>query len=232
MTPTDVKVIVAARGHKDVSTAGTDDDTHVNYWLRQAIRYVQQVNDWPCHKTIFSITLTADDYDYDLTTLLTRFRKIDGSSVRSNKRFYAWVDEIEEIDAQLGPAWKDSASGGGTPQFASLMGQQLILAQKPDAAFVASNPTVDGYYFMGEDVTSASWLTTELKLYEDFFDDIIEMALIYGLQQEDDSEFRSQMSYWVNHRLPGLRGYDPTVLSNEVISGPDLWVEGSSERAY
>jgi|ETNvirenome_6_85_1030632.scaffolds.fasta_scaffold01043_3 hypothetical protein len=238
--PEDIRPHIGDRVHKDVSTTGTDDYLHVTRWIIQAGYHLQRINDWTCHKQEFSLTLTAGTYAYAYTdtvwdgAALVRPRKLQVDSIRrvnSNKRLI-WRDEAEEIDRDLGGNWKDSASANTVSDYASLRGNSLIIAGKPSSDYVSSHPTLEGYYYRGEDFDSSGgdWETTDFAFHSDFFMDHVDLCIIFGMQQEDESEFRTMLAHWDRTRLPELRGYDPTPHSDEQIHVVDWYgaVEGES----
>jgi len=225
--PSDVRSHVGGRVHKDVSSSTGDDYTDVTLWIVQAARYLQRVNDWTCHKEEFSLTLTASTYIYPFSSAvwssaaLTRPRKIQGDSIRpiGTNNNLRWVDEIEEIGRLLGGQWRDSATGDVVPKYATSRSNSLIVAGKPSAAFIADFATLEGYYFQSEqlDTSSTDWETTDFAFHEDFFMDLVDLSVTFGLQQEDESEFRTMLQQWNQVRLPELRGYDETPHSDEQL---------------
>ena len=239
--PEDIRDHIGDRTHKDVDDSGTDDYVHVTRWMVQAGRHLQRVNDWSCHKEEFSLTLSEGVYKYAYAAAvwggaaLVRPRKFQGDSIRpvNTKRTLKWRDEIEEIDRGLGGQWRDSATANTTPQFVSMMGNQLIVAGKPSAGFIADFATLEGYYYLSEDfVTSGDdWETTDFKFYDDFFMDHVDLCIIFGMQQEDESEFRTMLAHWDRTRLPELRGYDPTPHSDEQLNRVG-WVAEGENRIY
>jgi len=231
-TGQDIMGSVAVRAHKDVSTAGSDDDSDVKEWTKQAILHVQKADDWRCHKAAWSLTtattpaLAAGTYAYNLRTLLSNFRKLQGDSVRYGAHRVEWKETPEQIDRTLGPAWKDGTESGG-PDLCTMMGPNLWLAPNPSASWIADYGTagVAGYYYAGEDVTSADWEDVDLLFPDDFYIDLVNVAMIYALQTEDDSAFQVLLSQWEQAGLTRLRGYDDVPLGREPVRVP-RWARG------
>ena len=231
MTPTQIKTAVALRAQKDISQSGSDDDDDVKSAVISAIRHITGScgQDWPCQKKEFTLSssttpaLTAGTYAYAMRTLLSDFRKPQSDSIRYGNTLLEWVDQIEEIDRRLGPQWKDSSASNGTPRYVTMLNNNLILAGKPSSSFVSNE--VKGYYYAREALStsdSATWLTTDLMLYEDLFFFVVELSLVFLLQQEDDSNFTALLQVWEQKHLVELRGYDESPHSDERLEAP-LW---------
>lgn len=225
-TGQDVMNSVANRGHKAITTPGSDDEIEVKEWVKQAIRYVQKADDWSCHKDDWSITtsttpaLTAGTYKYNMVTLKSDFRKLQGDSVRFARSPVSWYETPEDLDRKFGPDWKDG-SETGVPRACSYMGNQLILTPNPSQDWIDQNSGgLHGYYYKSEDVTSADWEDSALLMFEDFFMDVVDVALIFALQTEDDSNFQKLLNDWEQVGLTRLRGYDPVPLSDEQLRAP------------
>jgi len=238
--PEDVRVHIGSRVHKDVSSSTGDDYSDVTLWIVQAAKYLQRMNDWTCHKQEFSLTLTAGTYEYPYSSAvwsgaaLVRPRKIQMDAIRQidSSRRLTFVDEIEEVDRLLGSQWRDANTQDVVPRYATIRGNSLIVAGKPSASFISDYPTLEGYYYRGEAlVTSAAdWETTDFEFFDDFYMDVVDLAIIFGMQQEDETEFRTMLQQWNSNRLPELRGYDHTPSSDEQIATPGWYgsVEGES----
>ena len=181
---TDLLDPIARRGHKEIGDVTSDDYADALSWAKSACRIAQRLDNWKCHKDDFAISsattpaLTEGVYKYDLRTLLTDIRKIDGDSIRVGDVPLRWKDEIAEIDRILGPGWKDAAAADSTPQLASHLGHNLILAPKVGATFAATK-TVAGYYYKAE---SFADVDAALLFYDDFFEYIVEIALLHAMQ--------------------------------------------------
>ena len=210
---------------------GSDDYADVLRWVKMAIRYVQDAGDWQAHKAAWTLTaatspaLTAGTYEYAMRTLKSDFRKIVADSVRYANQPLSWKSTIEELDRSItnGPSWKDSATANGTPRYATLMGNNLILAPKPSADFITTNATVYGYYYRKEAMTSTS---ATLLFSEGFYRFLVDVAMLYADRQEDQRGLTLALQMWRQEHLPLLRGYDETPASDESLEGADELVLG------
>lgn len=247
MTPAELKTDVALRVHKDISTADTDDDQDVESWVLQSIRHISGSvgQDWECQKKEWTLSsastpaLTGNTYAYSLRTLFgtagLKYRKLQSDAIRYGGTMLEYVDEMEEIDRRLGPAWKDVADGG-SPRYASVMGNNLILAPVPGTSFAAQK-TIAGYYYAEEKLedadgdTAGDWKNEELMLFDDLRFFVVELAVVFGLQQEDDSNYGRALDTWERKHMTELRGYDQSPHSNEQLEGP-LWARSGAHRVY
>ena len=228
ITVTQIKTHVTEQAHKDLgATSGSADDNTVERWVLRAIRYMQRY-DFECWRNEFSLTLSAETYNYPYASAiwtaaaLTRPLRIDGSDGAvgyGTSQWLKWKPTIKEIDVALGGhSWK--RIGSGTPTYFSQMGQSLILGCRPSSDFVASYPTLYGYYYRGEDLSSSGFEDNDLAMYDDFFEHVINLAMVFALQQTDDSEFRTQLQYWLQSDLVEMRGYDHVPSDDEPIPPP------------
>ena len=233
-TINDAKPFLAEQAHKQTdASAGSEADLTLRRWIVRAIRYMQRF-DFECWREEFSLTLTADDYQYQYTdtvwptAALTRPLRFDGNSIRYADTYLQWVPTIHRLDERLGgPNWKQS--GNGTPTLVTELSQGIIIGQRPSSSFVADYPLLRGYYYRGEDTTGSGFETTNLAMYDDFFEHLLSLSLVFALQQEDETEFQAMLQYWVRHDLVEMRGYDHVPVDDEPIPSPGwaLWVEGS-----
>ena len=236
MTITDLLTSVGYQAHRSsgIADAVSDDYLDAKRWVERAIRFMQTVNDWTCHKAEFELNttdapaLTAGTYLYNMRTRYSDFRKIQGDSLHYGSRGLAWIDEIEEVDRHLGRQWRLSATANGTPSIVTRMGNDLVIGRKPSAEFLTANPGIYGYYYKNEDLDA---VTTDLLFDEDFYEPLVDVAMIFALQQQDDAEFRTQLDYWTRQRLPEVRGYDPSPHSDEPIATVD-WAENIEGSVY
>ena len=233
ITVTDLKTVVAAQAHKVLSL--TDHDTAVESWVLRAIRYAQRF-DFECWRQEFSLTLTALTYVYPYASAiwpaaaLTRPLRLDGDSLEyGDNSSLAFQQSATFLDNALGgPAWKRSATGG-TPQYFTERAQSLIIGARPSTEFVADHPLLYGYYYRGEVLSGSGFEDLDLAMYDDFYEHIVTLALVFALQQEDDTTFQTQLQYWLQHDLPLMRGYDHIIEEDEEVPAPEwaLYVEGT-----
>ena len=231
LTITDIKAHVFEQSHKDSSaSAGSTDDNTVERWILRAIRYMQR-HDFECWRNEFEVALTAGTYRYLYTdaawngdsTALVRPLRLDGNSVRYGKSLLKWAPSIRALDERMGgPSWKDSDDDGGTPSWVSEMGGGLVIAGKPIQAFIDVNASLKGYYYKGEDLSTSGFENLGLAMYDDFFEHIVNLALVFAMQQTDDSEFRTLLGDWRNNDLVEMRGYDHVSSDDESVPAP-LW---------
>uniref|UniRef100_A0A6M3KKS5 Uncharacterized protein n=1 Tax=viral metagenome TaxID=1070528 RepID=A0A6M3KKS5_9ZZZZ len=232
-TCSDIKTPLAQRTHKLASV--TDHNTSLKEWIKSAVRYAQRF-DFECWKEEFSLTLTPLTYAYAYagtvwpTAALTRPLRIDGDSIEDgNGGRIEHAKSMNFLDAILGgPEWKRSATGGAVTHWTS-RGQSIIVGTRPSTAYVTDHPLFYGYYYRGEDLTSASYETTSLAMYDDFFEHILSLAEVFGSKQEDDTTFQANLQYWLQHDLPEMRGYDHVPEEDEPIPAPEwaTYIEGT-----
>ena len=224
----DCKPYVLEAAHKNVSaSSGSVTDVSARRWLERAIRYMQRF-DFECWRNEFTLTLTAEDYHYLYTdavwtaAALTRPLRLDGNSIRYGGTNLLWRPTIQRLDEELGgPDWKDSATSGGTPQYVTEMRQGLVLGAKPGSSFVTGNPTLRGYCYRGEDLSTVGYEATDLMMYDDFQEHLINLACVFAFQQVDDTEYRTQLDFWLNRDLVEMRGYDHGPVDDEPIPAPE-----------
>lgn len=222
---------VANRAHKVINTQGSDDELEVREWVKQAILYLQGVEDWRSHKDDFSITtsttpaLVAETYKYAMRTLLTLFRKLQGDSVRYARIFLAWKETPEDIDRALGPNWKD-ADQSGVPRCVTMMKNNLILAPKPSQSWIDAQGAagLHGYCYLGDDVFTTTegseWWDQTLLFDQDLYMPLVNVSLIFATQTDDDSNFQTLLQNWEQNELTRLRGYDDVPMSEEQLKAP------------
>jgi len=198
-----------------------------------------QKYDFECWRNEFALSLTGLTYQYPYTSAvwsgaaLTRPLRFDGNSVRYQSTHLRLVPSISRIDEMLGAAWKDSADGG-TPRYVTEMAQSMVFGARPSLAFVVTNPTVAGYYYRGEDLSTDGYESANLAMYDDFRPYLEELALVFALQQVDDTEFRTMLQQWDKLTLPEMRGYDHIPVDDEPISAPS-WasdVDGNEDVIF
>lgn len=230
MTPAQLKTTIAYRAHKVLTSAGTArDDLKVNEWLKSAIRYVQECEDWSCHRAFWSLTanttpaLTAGTAGYSLSALKTDFRKLIGDSVRYGRQEIEYEEDFAEMGRRLGRDWRDSATANGVPKLCCLLGKTLYIGPKPSASFIAQYTSVEGEYLVAEDISSANWLTSTLLFWEDFYNYLVDVAMIYADYENDESQLTVALSQWNQVDLVKLRGFDPAPTSKDQLADPVLF---------
>lgn len=221
----DVRTHVLEQAHKNVSAvSGSVTYNSATRWIQRAIRHFQ-THDFDCWKQEFILTLTAGTYIYPYTSAvwptaaLTRPLRLDGDSIRpyGARDPLIWVDSVQRMDEYLGGGqWKELGTTG-TIDYVSERAQSIITGPAPDAAFIADSPTLRGYYFRGEDVSDTD---ANLAMYDDFFEPLTELSLVFGTQQVDDTEFRTLLQLWEDRHLTELRGYDHVRRADEPIQAP------------
>lgn len=232
MTPAQLKTTIAYRAHKVLTTAGDDeDDLKVEEWVKSAIRYVQACEDWSCHRDFWSLTaattpaLTAGTYAYDLSTLKTDFRKPVGDSVRygGSRTQIELEEDFSEMNRKLGHNWRDAATQNGNPRLCSFLGKTLYVGPKPSASFISTYSSIEGEYFKAEDISGASWLTSTLLFWEDFYNYLVDVAMIYADYENDEGHLSIALQHWKDTQLTELRGFDPAPVSKDQAEAADLF---------
>lgn len=230
---------VAEQAHKNPdASSGSETDTTLLRWVLRAIRFMQRY-DFECWREQWSCTLTAGTYQYNYTdtvwagAALARPLRIDGNSIRLNAtdQYLEWVPSIQRLDERLGGQWKDSGTANGSPTLATEMSQALIIGVKPSSTFVTNYSPLRGYYYRAEDLSSSGYRTTDLAMYDDFMEHLINLACVFAFQQTDDTEFRTQLQFWLERDLPEMRAYDHVPMDDEPIPAPAwaAYVDGAED---
>jgi len=195
---------IARRGHKNRNRTGEEAD--VQHWAQAGIERVENEMPWNHLRTTTSFTLVADQYNYDLPNAISR---LDAESLRAGGEgsYLIYQRRPENIDSRIGPQWKDSSTDPGTPEYWCEHASELWIGPKPDADYVAANPTLYCYawatdlYVISQiaDVTDATEvnavsLRIPLRLRELY----VVAALAEGLQQEDDPDWGAMDSRYEN----------------------------------
>lgn len=238
-TVSDMKPYVAAQAHKNVrAAAGSTSDNDVERWILRAIRFAQR-HDFECWRAEFQLDLTAGTYLYPYSSAvwngsaLTRPLRLDGSDEGvgyGSSQYLKWVATIKRMDEVLGGhSWKRDTTKRGTPNYFSEMQQSLVIGVPPSQDFIDTNPSLYGYYYRGEDLSTSGFEDVALAAYDDFFEHLVNLSLVFATQQEDDTEFNTLLQYWLQHDLVEMRGYDHVSSDDEPIPAPPFatYVEGS-----
>lgn len=221
---------IADQAQVDLDVDG--DALAVSRWRMMGLALMENAQDWWFLKTYAEITLSVS-LTFDLPA---GFQKIAGNSLFfSNNRPVVFVEDPEEIDRNLGPEWKLSSHAGGSVEMATILGSSLYLAFKPNAAFVAANPTLGYYYYKAIDpgtlaqqvaaATDADTDTTALNLPTNLLPYALRAALIYGMQREDDTTLAMQIQEFKNDVVQ-MRGLDHAVFDREPIKRPQIRSRG------
>lgn len=184
-TFSDLKTEIARLG----GLGSSDDDTDsAAAWGKGGLRMIGRAGAWPWLRRTISVTLVADQYNYDLADIASDLWRIDTKSLRTGG-FNSYLDWniIEAIDHELGPDWKNSSTDSGTPEYACRFGTELWIAGKPSSTFVSSNPRLYGYGWRYENWDEDSSVNNGNLLIPDvFFEIAVEASLAYGFTEEDD----------------------------------------------
>ena len=134
---------IARRAHKNLDIDEDRDD--VEYYAKAGIELVESEEAWRWLRTAYTITMVAGTYQYAWPAGMARF---DVRTFRYGglNTYLGWGRRPENIDTELSPIWRTDSSLNGTPRLFVDHGQNFWFGPTPDAAFVATNPTM---YFYG-----------------------------------------------------------------------------------
>jgi hypothetical protein len=215
----ELKTRIATRSHKDLSR--TEEDADVGRWAKAGIELVESEDSWSWLYKDFTISLVANTYAYDWPSAMEKF---DSNTLRygGSNTYLAYARNAENIDRYLSPSWRDSSGSQGTPKYFTDFGRKFWIAQKPSSDFVSSNPTLYLYGYTTdlasvEDSPSSS--TTLLIPYR-AANAYVEAALMVGLQQEDDPDWRTYQQVF-DANIQRLRGFDVSVASTDEVLLPE-----------
>ena len=220
LTWSEYKSRIADRAHKDLSVA--EEDSDVTRWAKAGIELVESEDSWSWLYKDFNITMVADTYAYDWPTGLEKF---DANTFRygGSGSYLSYARRVENIDNYLGPHWRDSSGTTGTPKHFADFGRQIWIAPKPNAAFITSNPTLYLYGYTTDlvAVEGSPVAATVLLIPFRAANAYVEAALMVGLQQEDDPDWRSYQQIFESN-IQRLRGFDVSVASTDEVLLPEF----------
>lgn len=195
-------------------------------WAKAGLRAIARAGAWPWLKASFELSLVADQYAYNFSDIASDLFRLNTRTIRYGgpNSFLRWVDE-DTVDADLGPAWKDSGTDGGTPKYVFRFGNQLWLAKKPSAEFVASNAKIYGYYWREENFSGT------LYLPDPFFECAVVASLAHGWAEEDDPRCEQYKGIWRNDSLPQMYGTTLDVGARDRMD-PPTWAHYTYEGEY
>ena len=127
------------------------------------------------------------------------------------------------MNRKLGRDWRDSGVANGNPRFCTAVGKTLYIGPKPSSSFISTYSSIEGEYFKMEDISGASWLTTELLFWEDFYNYLVDVAMIYADYENDEGYLVTALQQWNNTQLTELRGFDPAPVSRDQLESPSFF---------
>jgi len=178
----------------------------------------------PWLRRSFEVTLVADQYNYAMADIASDLWRIDSKSLRYGDRstFLTWGD-LDAIDSELEPSWKDAATASGTPQYATRQGLELWIAGKPSEAFVADHPTLYGYGWRMENISEDSGANSGyLWLPQPLMGAAVTGALAYGWDEEDDPRADKMLGRFQNVWVPRLRAFEFDSNVNNTMIAPSF----------
>ena len=215
----ELKTRVAARSHKDLTR--TEEVADVGRWAKAAIELVEAEDSWSWLQKSFTISMVADTYEYDWPTGLEKF---DSGTFRYSGigSYLQYARIVENIDKHLGPQWRDATGSQGTPKFFADFGRKIWIAPKPSSGFVSTNGTLYLYGFTSDlhTVEGSPTSSTTLLIPYRAANTYVEAALMVGLQQEDDPDWKSYQQIF-DSNIQRLRAFDSSVASSDEVSLPE-----------
>jgi hypothetical protein len=209
----ELKDRISRRSHKNLQRTVQSED--VEYWAKAGIEMVEQEEAWPWLRTTNTITLVADQYEYNWPAALARY---DAESFRygSSTSYLVDMGRPERMDFALGPAWRDSATTSATPEYFCAFGRNFWIGAKPGSTFVTANPTVYFYGWKSDTYTLTQSPTdaTVLSIPREVADCYVVAALSTGLQQEDDPDW-ARLRQTHDQNMIKLRGMDESIDANK-----------------
>ena len=100
------------------------------------------------------------------------------------------------------------------------------MGPKPSASYISTYSSIEGEYFKTEDISSASWLTATLLFWEDFYNYLVDVAMIYANYENDEGNLSISLQHWKDTQLTELRGFDPAPVSKDQAEAPLLFSDG------
>jgi len=218
----DAKAEVARIGGLDTDNA--DDAASATAWTKGGLRMIGRAGAWPWLRYAISFTMVADQYAYPLSGIASDLWRLDSRSLRYGGQTsrLRWAATPESIDEQLGPAWKDASAASGTPQYATRMGADLWIANKPSQTFIDSNPTMSGYGWRHENYDEDADINSgNLLLPDEFMEVIVDASLAHGWNEEGDQRAVEMLQRWRQVHLPEMMGVKLDVGAGDRMIPPD-----------
>ena len=166
----------------------SDESAAGDAWTKGGLRAISRMGTFPWLKARGKFALSDGTFEYAFSANLNPagaasndIFRLDTKSFRYGgwNTYLAW-ERAERIDANLGPDWKDDSDDTNTPEYVTRFGNNIWIAQKPGASFVADYPHLHFYYWRSEPSTGDLYLPPELT------EIAVDFALAYGWYQEDD----------------------------------------------
>lgn len=210
---------IAGPAHKDLAYS-TDQDA-VSRWRNLACSMVEGADFWWWlrNPTVSAITLVADTYAYSLAA---DFSRLDGASLyyaNSPTARLVCVEDPAVMDRELGPVGFDD---GGSPSMCAVVGDKLWTRLKPNATFVADNPTLYYLYFrtilptyLWEAAKTAANDATETRAPTWTLPYLVSASMAFSLQEEDDNAFQAKVRDWYANDLVQMRTFTQSPSSYE-----------------
>ena len=215
----ELKARIASRSHKDLGRSEELDD--VERFAKAGIELVEAEDSWSWLYKAFSISLVAGTYEYDWPTGLERF-DVKTFRYAGSGSYLEYARIAENIDHHLGPDWRDAGSATSDPRYYVDFGRKFWIAPKPSSGFVSSNSTIHLYGYTSDLATLSGTPTdaTEMLLPERSANTFVEAALMVGLQQEDDPDWKTYQQIFQSNIIR-LRTFDASVASTDEVLLPE-----------
>ncbi|KKN16000.1 hypothetical protein LCGC14_0980250 [marine sediment metagenome] len=195
-----------------------DESADIAKYRLAGLRAIARAGAWTWLRKSFSFTMEDDVYQYDMTDStynMDDLFRLDTKSIRSSgsTTVLTWRT-LTQIDARLGPQWKDDDTDATQPIQATRVGNELWLAPKPGTEFIAATPTLHGYGWRREPTSG------NLYIPEEFSQFAVNAALAFGLRADDDPEWREFFKIFQENILE-MRGTTLNVGELDKVESPD-----------
>ena len=211
-----------------------DDLTSADAWAEQGLMKISTDGAFEWLRKAFEINLVADQYNYALSDIDETIWRIDSRSLRYGGRgsYLNW-GQLDAIDSELEPSWRDSDGTSSTPQYATRVGLEIWVAGKPSAAFVAEHPKVEGFGWCTDNVAEDATVNGgKLLLPDPFFQAAVTAALAYGWDEEDDPRADKMLGRYQNLWLERMRSLELNVNANHAMIAPSYVYDASMGDDY
>lgn len=229
----DYKDRIARLAHKNLNRTVQSED--VEKWGIAGIEAIEIAEGWNHLREPYTVTITEGDYRYAYPETNefgdeAPLERIDELSIRYGTKpnhYLGYVTRPETIDRneRFGPGWRDAATPNGKPELVTEgRARELWVCRKPSDDWISDFGTIWLYGFTSDVHTILSTTTaiidsTALRIPVWAAQCYVNAALMTGLQQEDDADWRVFRQY---HRddLQRLRSRPNAIAARREVKMP------------